>query len=96
MSARQGHVVTTDTTGSQATRGARVAKFYVHLINQVSTAIEVEAETAEEAMEAVYDSPDMPGGITVGAYGQNSVDDGGWEAYSVSDESGETVYERDA
>lgn len=68
-------------------------KFNVHLIETVSTVVTVEADSYDEAMELAYDSPDMPGGITVGAFGQASVDeDGEWTAVAVSDENGEDVW----
>ncbi len=59
-------------------------KYNVHLIQTVSTAVEVEADSVEEALERVYDSPDMPGSITVGAFGPACVDaDGEWAPVAV-------------
>lgn len=59
-------------------------KFNVHLVLTVSTSVEVEADSVEEALEKVYDSPDMPGSITYGAFGSASVDEAGeWEPVSV-------------
>jgi hypothetical protein len=59
----------------------------------ISAVVEVEAETPEEAIELAYDSSDMPGGITIGAFGSASVDeDGEWEPWTVTDEDGRTVW----
>ena len=66
--------------------------YVVSLINTVSVIVEVEAGTPEEAIDLAYDSPDMPGGITVGAFGSASVDDGDWEPNSVEDADGKTVW----
>ena len=60
-----------------------MAKYTVHVVMEVSSTVEVEADSPKEAIEAAYDSPDMPGGITVGAFGSASVDDGDWEALVV-------------
>lgn len=49
-------------------------RYAVHLVQTVSTTVTVDAATVEEALEKVYDSPDMPGAITHGAFGQASVD----------------------
>jgi hypothetical protein len=70
--------------------------FKVSLTKTVSTMVEVEAKTADEAINLAYDSPNMPGSITVGAFGgAGFVDDGEWEPYSVEDETGETVWTED-
>jgi len=54
--------------------------FSVHMTMAVSTTVTVEAGSVEEALETVYDSPDMPGSITLGAFGPASVDEAGeWE-----------------
>lgn len=67
--------------------------YSVHLINTVSTTVTVEAETYDEAIDAAFDSNDMPGSITIGAFGQATVDDGEWEAVAVTDEeSGDEVW----
>ncbi len=61
-------------------------KYAVHLVQTVSTTVEVEADTVEDALEKVYDSPDMPGGITHGAFGQATVDEAGeWNPVVVYD-----------
>lgn len=61
-------------------------KYSVSMVQTVSTVVEVEAESVEEALEKVYDSPDMPGSITLGAFGQASVDEAGeWTPVSVYD-----------
>lgn len=63
-------------------------KYNVHLVQTISTSVEVEAGSVEEALEKVYDSPDMPGSITQGAFGQASVDESGeWEPVTVYDVS---------
>ena len=67
-------------------------KYWVHIINTVSTVVEVEAGSVEEALDAWYDSPECPGAITVGAFGPNSVDDGDWEPTAITDESGAQVW----
>jgi hypothetical protein len=73
-----------------------VTTFTVHLINTVSTAVEVEVDNYEAAIEAAYDSEDMPGSITIGAFGRASVDDGEWMPDAVTDEGGDEVWrERD-
>jgi hypothetical protein len=46
--------------------------------------VEVEANSELEARESVFESDDMPGGITVGAFaGGNYIDDGEWEVESA-------------
>jgi hypothetical protein len=60
-------------------------KYTVYMTNTVSTAIDVEADDPEAAIDAAYESDDMPGGITVGAFGSQSVDDGDWQPDSVLD-----------
>jgi hypothetical protein len=63
-----------------------VPRYSVHLTETISTTVEIEAATVEEALENVYNSPDMPGSITVGAFGQASVDESGdWEPVIVYD-----------
>jgi hypothetical protein len=51
--------------------------YAIHLVQTISTVVEVQADSMEDAMEQVYDSPDMPGSITVGAFGGASVDEAG-------------------
>lgn len=67
-------------------------KFTVHLINTVSASVTVEADSPEDAIDKAYESDDMPGGITVGAFGSNSVDDEEWMPSSVSDSNLKTVW----
>jgi hypothetical protein len=69
--------------------------YVVSLINAVSAIVEVEADTPEEAIDLAYDSPDMPGSITINAFGSASVDDGDWEPHSVHDADGKTVWKAD-
>jgi hypothetical protein len=69
-----------------------MAKYRVHMINTVSTSVEVEAENPEAAIEAAYGSEKMPGGMTYGAFGSNSVDDGEWEPAAVTDENHTEVW----
>jgi len=58
--------------------------YTVHLLQTISTAVEVEADNVDDALEKVYDSPDMPGPITHGAFGRASVDEAGeWTPVSV-------------
>lgn len=61
-------------------------RYSVHLVQTVSTTVEVEADSVEEALDKVYDSDDMPGSITHGAFGQASVDEAGeWTPVVVYD-----------
>lgn len=70
-----------------------MAKYTVHLTQTVSTAVNVEAGSPEEAVELAYDSPDMPGSMTYGAFGDASVDESGeWMAVAVTDGNGEEVW----
>lgn len=70
-------------------------KYTVHLSSTVSCSIDVEADSFEEAMELVYEPDDMPGGITVGAFGPGApVDESGdWQPTAVEDEAGALVWE---
>lgn len=70
-------------------------RYRVYMVNTVSTSVEVEAESWEEAIDEAYNSDDMPGSITVGAFGCASVDDGDWMPHSVTDTAGETVWSAD-
>ena len=72
-----------------------MAKFTVHLQNVVSSAVEVEAEDYVAAIDAAYDSPGMPGSITIGAFGKASVDEAEWQPAAVEDESGNLVWEEE-
>lgn len=59
-------------------------RYSVHLVQTVSTTVEVEADSVDKALDQVYDSPDMPGSITHGAFGQASVDESGeWSPVAV-------------
>lgn len=67
--------------------------FNVHLTETVSTTVTVEADDYQAAMEAAWDSDNMPGSITYGAFGQAPVDEAGdWEVFQVTDESGDVVW----
>ena len=61
----------------------------------VSTTVEVEADSVEQARDDFYNSPDMPGSITHGAFGGSaSVDESGeWEPVVIYDEAGAMVWE---
>ncbi len=67
-------------------------KYRVYLQNVVSTTIDVDAEDPEAAIDAAYQSRDMPGSITVGAFGGKSVDDGDWQPFEVYDEADSVVW----
>lgn len=68
-------------------------KYSVHMTMEVSSVVEVEADSPDEAVEKAYDSDDMPGGITIGAFGSASVDESGeWEPQAVTDENYKTVW----
>lgn len=72
-------------------------QYSVYLTQKVSTIVEVEAESVEDALEKVYDSPDMPGSMTIGAFGKASVDESGeWTPVFVYDTSDldEPLWER--
>lgn len=73
-------------------------EYNVHLVNMVSTTVtvELESEDLDEIEKAAYNSDDMPGSITVGAFGGASVDESGeWEVYSITDAAtGNLVWER--
>jgi hypothetical protein len=68
--------------------------FNVHIVQMVSTVIEVEADSAEEAAETYFNAPTMPGSITIGAFGAGvSVSEAGeWEAAAVFDEDDNEVW----
>jgi hypothetical protein len=69
-----------------------MAKYTVHLTQEVSTAVTVEAQTPEDAVELAYDSPNMPGSMSISAFGLVSVDESGeWQAVAVTDEDGVQV-----
>lgn len=69
--------------------------YHVHLVQTVSTAVTVEADDPDEAIELAYNSSDMPGSMCYGAFGSASVDEAGdWNAVEVTDaESGESVWQ---
>lgn len=63
-------------------------RYAVHLVLAVSTTVEVEADSIEDAKEKAFDSPDMPGTMGHGAFGQASVDEAGdWEPIAIYDAS---------
>ncbi len=51
--------------------------YRVMMTMEVSTVVEVEADSPDEAMEDVYNSDKMPGSITYGAFGGADVDESG-------------------
>lgn len=60
--------------------------YTVHFTSTISTAVTVEANSPEDAIELAYDNPKMPGSMCYGAYGDASVDESGeWEPIAVSD-----------
>lgn len=69
--------------------------YLVHIAEVVSTTVEVKATSADKAAETYYESPDMPGSMVHGAFGQVTVDEAGeWEAIAITDTStGEQVWE---
>jgi hypothetical protein len=69
-------------------------QYTVHMVSTISVAVTVEAEDKDAAIELAYDSPDMPGSMSHGAFGQASVDESGeWSPSAVTDERGFTVWE---
>jgi hypothetical protein len=67
--------------------------YTVHMTSVVSTAIRVEADDPQEAIDNAYNSDDMPGGMRPGAFGRARVDESGeWGAVEVSDQDGKTVW----
>lgn len=60
-----------------------MTRYRVYIENVVSTVVEVEAESFDEALDLWYDSPDAPGSITIGAFGGVDVDDSEWNATEV-------------
>lgn len=66
--------------------------FRVNLVNTVSATVEVEADSIEDALDAVYDSDKFPGSVTIGAFGPAAVDESQWEPTSVTDAAGRTVW----
>jgi hypothetical protein len=64
--------------------------YHVHLTRLVSTVVTVEAASPQQATVVAYDSSDMPGGLTQGAFGASaSVDEcGEWEPIAVTDAAG--------
>lgn len=64
--------------------------YRVQFNNTCSIILDVEADSVEDAIEKAQESEDMPGGITVGAFGCQSfdgpnVDDDEWNAAYVED-----------
>jgi len=72
-----------------------MAVFTVHLNMIVSTGVTVVADDVDAAIEAVYDSPKMPGSMSFRAFGDASVDESEWLPSSVSDAAGEEVWSED-
>lgn len=67
-------------------------QYTVHLVNTVSTTVTVEADDPDAAIDAAWSSEDMPGSITIGAFGPVGVDDGDWQPVAVTDASGAEVW----
>ncbi|WP_053208297.1 hypothetical protein [Jiangella muralis] len=67
-------------------------RYTVLLTNTVSSAVAVDAGDVDGALDTYHESDNMPGGITVGAFGPADVDDSDWQPYSVVDENGDTVW----
>jgi hypothetical protein len=69
-------------------------QYRVGITQTVSSSVLVEAESPEAAASEFYNSPDMPGSITVGAFGSYcNVDEAGeWEASEVLDAKGNIVW----
>lgn len=73
-----------------------MAQYTVHFSTTVSTAVTIEADDPQAAIEAAYDSPDMPGSMVHGAFGSASVDESGeWLAVVVTDDNGNEVWAAD-
>ena len=69
-----------------------MAEYTVHLTMIVSTGVTVEADDAEAAIDAAYNSPKMPGTMGHQAFGDALVDESEWEPVAVSDAAGEEVW----
>ena len=66
--------------------------FSVHMTMTVSAIITVEAGDVTEALENVYGSPDMPGPMGYGAFGQANVDEAGeWNPVAVYQDGNHNV-----
>lgn len=73
-----------------------MTRYTVHLTATVSTSVEVDAEDPQEAIDAAFNVPGMPPGMTYQAFGDVSVDVSDWDAAEVMGESGASVWsERD-
>lgn len=68
-------------------------EYTVHLSSAISTAVTVQADSPEDAIEAAWESPDMPGSMAHGAFGTASVDESGeWAPVAVTNADGEEVW----
>jgi hypothetical protein len=77
-----------------------VATYRVHIVQTVSTSIEVETDeerpTSGRLEELAWESDDWPGPIAIGAFGRISVDeDGEWHAVEITGPDGETYWDGD-
>lgn len=63
--------------------------YRVHLQNTIGHYVEVEAETAEDALEAWWDSGDAPGSVMF--LNHDFPDMGEWDVHSIDDEDGNEV-----
>ncbi len=59
--------------------------YQVHITKEVSTTIDVEADSPEDARDRIAESPGYPGTMVHGAFGSGaSVDEAAeWEPYAV-------------
>lgn len=49
--------------------GGQLSKYTVYFVQTVSSAVTVEAESLEDAIDRAYQSGDMPGSMCYGAFG---------------------------
>ena len=74
-------------------------KYRVHMKMAIWTVIDVEAADPNDALEAAYESDQMPGTMAFNSFtnarGAAMVDEGEWEAVEVTDQNGNTVWEED-
>lgn len=69
-------------------------RFTVYFDSVVSTAVVVQAEDPDQAIDLAYKSPDMPSSMADNAFGRaNVVESGDWYPVAVIDhQSGEEVW----
>ena len=67
--------------------------YSVHLVQTVSSVVTVDADNPQHAIELAYEDDDMPGSLTVGAFGSTSVDEAAeWMPVCVTDANGNEVW----